>query len=60
MTKSVNNDEKARPQTIAVANGPQINDFPAKPLASEKSPAIVVREVIKIGIILLLAAKIIA
>ena len=60
ITNKVNIDENANPHTIAVANGPQIKDFPAKPLAREKSPALVVNDVIKIGIIRRLAAKIIA
>ena len=47
---SVNIVEKVKPQTIAVATGPQIKDVPANPVASENSPAIVVIEVIRIGI----------
>ena len=48
--------EKASPQTIAVATGPQISDLPPSPSASEDSPAIVVSVVIRIGMMRLRAA----
>ena len=56
ITNRVNTVENARPQTIAVATGPQINEVPAKPVANENKPAMVVSEVINTGITLLLAA----
>ena len=50
ITNKVSTVENANPQTIAVATGPQISDLPARPAASENNPAMVVREVISIGI----------
>ena len=52
--------ENTRPQTIDVATGPQIMEDPPSPVAREKRPAIVVIEVISIGISLLLAAYTVA
>ena len=49
-TISVSSVENASPHTMAVATGPQISDLPPSPVASENSPAMVVSEVIKIGI----------
>jgi hypothetical protein len=48
-TNRVRTVEKARPQTMAVATGPQTNDLPPSPVAREKSPAMVVMEVIRMG-----------
>ena len=56
MTISVNTVENASPQTMAVATGPHIRESPARPTAREKSPAIVVNDVMSIGITLRLAA----
>ena len=41
--------EKAKPQTIAVATGPQIRDFPPNPVVRENKPATVVKDVMRIG-----------
>ena len=46
---SVSVVEKMRPQTIAVATGPQISDLPPSPVARESRPATVVSEVMSIG-----------
>jgi len=53
---SVSTVEKDNPHTIAVATGPQSKEGPASPMASEKSPAMVVSDVISIGITRRLAA----
>jgi len=45
-----------RPNTMLVATGPQSSDLPPRPVASEKSPAIVVSVVIRMGITRRLAA----
>ena len=48
------------PHTMEAATGPQISELPPRPVASENRPAMVVNDVIMIGIILLLAAATIA
>lgn len=50
MIQSVNAVEKPSPQTMLEATGPHSNDLPVQPKASELKPAMVVPEVIKIGI----------
>ena len=56
ITISVRQVEKVSPQTIDVATGPQIKEWPPNPVANENKPAIVVSDVIKIGITRRLAA----
>ena len=56
MANNVNRLEKASPQTMAVATGPQISDSPPSPKASDDKPAIVVNVVINIGMTRLRAA----
>lgn len=60
ITNKVSMVENANPQTMTVATGLHTKDFPAKPIARENRPAIVVSEVIQTGITLLLAAYIVA
>ena len=50
ITNKVSMVENANPHTMDDATGPQINDSPPNPVANENSPAIVVKEVIIIGI----------
>ena len=52
-TNRVSIELKPRPQTIAVATGPQISEEPPSPAANENNPAIVVITVITIGTTLL-------
>jgi len=49
MTNSVRNVETIKPQTMAVATGPHMREWPPRPVARENKPAMVVNEVIKIG-----------
>ena len=49
MTSNVIIVETAHPHIIAEATGPHKREFPPKPNAKESNPAIVVKEVIKIG-----------
>ena len=48
--------EKDRPQTMAVATGPQMSDSPPSPKASDDKPAMVVSVVINMGMTRLRAA----
>ena len=52
----VSNDEKARPNTMDEATGPNNRDLPPSPAASENRPAMVVEVVMMMGTTRLLAA----
>ncbi len=57
---NVKNDENISPQTIAVATGAQISEWPPNPIARENKPATVVSVVIIMGKTLRLAAYVTA
>ena len=60
MTNNVIKVETANPHIIAEATGPHSREFPPRPDAKDSNPAIVVKEVIKIGTTRRRAAKTIA